>query len=91
MTLYELTFPSLRLAARIAHRIDELSALPATMADDLKVKAQIELRALRLLNFQRQLRAEVSYDEEKMCRPLFIFGSLSLHWYKVYLFVFVLL
>ena len=30
------------------------------MADDLKVKAQIELRALRLLNFQRQLRAEVS-------------------------------
>lgn len=48
-----------RLAARIAHRIDELSALPATMADDLKVKAQIELRALRLLNFQRQLRAEV--------------------------------
>ncbi|KAG0721839.1 ATP-dependent helicase brm [Chionoecetes opilio] len=48
-----------RLSTRIAHRIDELTALPATMADDLKVKAQIELRALRLLNFQRQLRAEV--------------------------------
>ncbi|XP_069945024.1 ATP-dependent helicase brm isoform X8 [Cherax quadricarinatus] len=29
------------------------------MAEDLKMKAQIELRALRLLNFQRQLRAEV--------------------------------
>lgn len=29
------------------------------MADDLRTKAQIELRALRLLNFQRQLRAEV--------------------------------
>merc|ERR1712106_1209937 len=43
----------------IAHRIDELTELPATMADDLKVKAQIELRALRLLNFQRQLRSEV--------------------------------
>lgn len=49
----------LRLAARVALRIDELNTLPATMADDLKLKAQIELRALRLLNFQRQLRAEV--------------------------------
>merc|ERR1739838_751344 len=48
-----------RLTQRIAHRIDELTELPATMADDLKVKAQIELRALRLLNFQRQLRSEV--------------------------------
>lgn len=45
---------------RIAHRIDELSSLPATMAEDLKTRAQIELRALRLVNFQRQLRAEVS-------------------------------
>jgi len=47
------------LAARIAHRIDELTHLPLNMADDLKVKAEIELRALRLLNFQRSLRAEV--------------------------------
>lgn len=29
------------------------------MGEDLRVKAQIELRALRLLNFQRQLRSEV--------------------------------
>ena len=29
------------------------------MADDIRRKAEIELRALRLLNFQRQLRAEV--------------------------------
>merc|ERR1719167_806354 len=48
-----------RLAGRIAHRIDELSNLPMNMADDVKVKAEIELRALRLLNFQRSLRAEV--------------------------------
>lgn len=48
-----------RLAARVAHRIDELSNLPVNMADDTRVKAEIELRALRLLNFQRQLRAEV--------------------------------
>merc|ERR1712083_1163610 len=48
-----------RLAARVAHRIDELSHLPVNMAEDVKMKAEIELRALRLLNFQRQLRAEV--------------------------------
>ena len=48
-----------RLASRIAHRIDELTGLPVTMADDVKMKAEIELRALRLLNFQRSLRAEV--------------------------------
>jgi SWI/SNF-related matrix-associated actin-dependent regulator of chromatin subfamily A protein 2/4 len=41
-----------RLAARIAHRIDELTNLPVNMADDVKTKAEIELRALRLLNFQ---------------------------------------
>ena len=29
------------------------------MGEDLRIKAQIELRALRLLNFQRQLRSEV--------------------------------
>merc|ERR1719319_2075791 len=48
-----------RLAGRIAHRIDELSTLPVSMADDVKIKAEVELRALRLLNFQRALRAEV--------------------------------
>ncbi|XP_059468333.1 ATP-dependent helicase brm isoform X2 [Neocloeon triangulifer] len=48
-----------RVAARIAHRIQELSSLPTTMAEDIRVKASIELRALRLLNFQRCLRTEV--------------------------------
>jgi hypothetical protein len=49
-----------RVAARIAQRIEELSNLPTTMPEDLRVQAQIELRALRVLNFQRQLRSEVS-------------------------------
>jgi len=49
-----------RLAARIALRMEELNNLPTTMDEDLRIKAQIELRALRLLNFQRHLRAEVS-------------------------------
>jgi SWI/SNF-related matrix-associated actin-dependent regulator of chromatin subfamily A protein 2/4 len=48
-----------RLAGRIAHRIDELTNVPMSMAEDVKTKAEIELRALRLLNFQRSLRAEV--------------------------------
>ncbi|KAM7286817.1 transcription activator BRG1 isoform X1 [Ixodes scapularis] len=48
-----------RLTSRIAHRIEELSKLPANLPEDLRRKAMIELRALRLLNFQRQLRAEV--------------------------------
>jgi SWI/SNF-related matrix-associated actin-dependent regulator of chromatin subfamily A member 2/4 len=48
-----------RLASRVAHRIHELSNLPTLMADDIRRKAEIELRALRLLNFQRHLRAEI--------------------------------
>ena len=48
-----------RLVTRISHRIDELSGLPATMAEDVRLRSQIEPRALRLLNFQRQLRREV--------------------------------
>ena len=47
-----------RLASRVAHLIDELSNLPVNMAEDVRLKAEIELRALCLLNFQRQLRAE---------------------------------
>lgn len=40
-------------------RIDVLNNLPTTMADDLRLRAEIELRSLRLLNFQRQLKSEV--------------------------------
>ncbi|CAF93049.1 unnamed protein product, partial [Tetraodon nigroviridis] len=48
-----------RLQARIAHRIQELESLPGSLPGDLRTKATIELKALRLLNFQRQLRQEV--------------------------------
>lgn len=48
-----------RIAARIAYRIEELSTLPTNMSEDLRIRAEIELRCLRELNFQRQLRAEV--------------------------------
>ncbi|KAF5276830.1 hypothetical protein FQA39_LY06382 [Lamprigera yunnana] len=48
-----------RVAARIAARVEQLANLPTTMPEDLRIKAQIELRALRCLNFQRQLRSEI--------------------------------
>lgn len=48
-----------RIQARIVQRIRDLEGLPGSIPDDLRMKAMIELRALRLLNFQKQLRAEV--------------------------------
>jgi len=48
-----------RMSARIVSRLSDLSELPTSMAEDLRCKAQVELRALRLLNFQKQLRQEV--------------------------------
>ncbi|EDO48116.1 predicted protein [Nematostella vectensis] len=48
-----------RIQARIIQRIKELEGLPGNLPDDLRIKAMIELRALRLLNFQKQLRHEV--------------------------------
>lgn len=48
-----------RIEARVAHRVFELENLTATLPDPIKRKAMMELRALRLLNFQKQLRAEI--------------------------------
>lgn len=48
-----------RMASRIALRMEALKNLPTNMPEDLRVQAQIELRALRVLNFQRQLRSEI--------------------------------
>lgn len=41
--------------------MEELSNLPTNMSEELRLKAEIELRSLRVLNFQRNLRAEVSF------------------------------
>ncbi|KAL0126888.1 hypothetical protein PUN28_005324 [Cardiocondyla obscurior] len=48
-----------RVAARISLRMEQLSNLPTNMPEDLRIQAQIELRMLRVLNFQRQLRSEI--------------------------------
>ena len=50
----------LRIQHNIVVRVDELeSLLPTLLHDDLRMRAMIELKALKLLNFQRQLRTEV--------------------------------
>ncbi|GIY43299.1 hypothetical protein CDAR_27011 [Caerostris darwini] len=48
-----------RLAARVALRIQELASLPGDLSEDIRIKVMSELVGLRLLNFQRQVRAEV--------------------------------
>ncbi|KAL1457886.1 hypothetical protein WDU94_008068 [Cyamophila willieti] len=49
-----------KVALNIERRIEELNgSLLATLPEHLRLKAEIELRALKVLNFQRQLRAEV--------------------------------
>ena len=53
-------FPAfIRIKARIAYRIRELEFLPDTLTDDMRRRGMIELRALRLLDFQKRLRTEV--------------------------------
>ncbi|CAF0901694.1 unnamed protein product [Adineta ricciae] len=50
----------LRIQHNIVVRISELeNYLPTLIQTDLRMRAMIELKALKLLNFQRQLRTEV--------------------------------
>ena len=48
-----------RVTTRIALRMEQLNSLPTNMPEDLRTHVQIELRMLRVLNLQRQLRSEV--------------------------------
>ncbi|KAK2119694.1 putative global transcription activator SNF2L2 [Saguinus oedipus] len=71
----ESTFPLLldklclqrKLQARIAHRIQELENLPGSLPPDLRTKATVELKALRLLNFQRQVTEAPLRQEVVAC------------------------
>eukprot|EP00794_Sanderia_malayensis_P007886 gene7886-8739_t len=54
-----------RIQTRILSRIQELENLPGSIPDDMRKKALIELKALRLLNFQKQLRAELVTSMKK--------------------------
>ncbi|KAH8865052.1 Transcription activator BRG1 [Schistosoma japonicum] len=48
-----------RIQSRIAQRIKELSSLTVSTSSEQRISLLIELRALRLLNFQRQLRQDI--------------------------------
>jgi SWI/SNF-related matrix-associated actin-dependent regulator of chromatin subfamily A member 2/4 len=51
---------------RIGSRLQELERdIPGNLAEDLRRKALIEFKALRLLGFQRQLRKEVCDSYKK--------------------------
>jgi SWI/SNF-related matrix-associated actin-dependent regulator of chromatin subfamily A protein 2/4 len=47
-----------RIQQKVVYRIEELENLPATMSEDVRLKVIIELKALRLLNFQKQVRKD---------------------------------
>lgn len=44
---------------RISNRLQELEQMPAQMSVDLRTQALIELKSLKLLAFQKQLRGEI--------------------------------
>lgn len=44
---------------RISTRVQELEYMPANMNVQLRTRALIELKSLKLLQFQKQLRQEV--------------------------------
>lgn len=67
-----------RLQARITHRIAELENLPGSLAGDLRTKATIELKALRLLNFQRQVCTTVTSSP----RTLTVMDRWQLWWIR---------
>jgi len=50
------------VANRIALRMHLLSNLPPNLPEETKLQAKIELRALKALNLQRQLRSEVNFS-----------------------------
>ncbi|CAF4478593.1 unnamed protein product, partial [Rotaria sp. Silwood2] len=48
-----------RALNRISNRLQELEHMPANMNAELRTRALIELKSLKLLQFQKQLRSEV--------------------------------
>jgi len=48
-----------RIEVQIAHRIHALENMTAELPDDIRIRAMIELKALRLVGFQKQLREEI--------------------------------
>ena len=62
-----------RINSRIIFRIKELENMPVVFDDVTRIKAEIELRSLRLLNFQRQVCVRVSSVPALHCNTRFIY------------------
>ena len=45
----------IRVASRMAVRANDLQSIPISIPADLRIKAQIEILGIRLVNFQRQV------------------------------------
>lgn len=56
MLLFRIPFSVLN---RVSNRLQELEQMPAQMSVDLRTQALIELKSLKLLQFQKQLRGEI--------------------------------
>ncbi|CAF2217431.1 unnamed protein product [Rotaria magnacalcarata] len=54
-----------RVFNRISNRLQELEHMPAQMSVDLRTQALIELKSLKLLQFQKQLRGEILHTMKK--------------------------
>ncbi|CAF0758335.1 unnamed protein product [Rotaria sordida] len=54
-----------RALNRISNRLQELEHMPANMNVELRTRALIELKSLKLLQFQKQLRSEVLNTTKK--------------------------
>ena len=54
-----MAFVVFSLQTRIVTRLQELEQIPAQMSTQLRTRALIELKSLKLLQFQKQLRHEI--------------------------------
>jgi len=54
-----------RMEVQIAHRIHALENITADLPEEIRIKALIELKSLRLLGFQKQLREEINSTMKK--------------------------
>jgi len=67
---------------RISNRLQELEQMPAQMSVDLRTQALIELKSLKLLQFQKQLRGEI-LNTMKVKNSFYFYFSFSSNFYFI--------
>ncbi|CAF3252308.1 unnamed protein product [Rotaria sp. Silwood2] len=63
-----------RVLNRISNRLQELEHMPAQMSVELRTQALIELKSLKLLQFQKQLRSEILHTMKMTARTEYEFN-----------------